>query len=240
MNVAAVIFDFGNTLALPEDSPGVTAACLAEMGVPAPADELRRLLTEELAARRLANTPLETDWIACRRFHLERCRAILAGLGVGGNLDAKAAWFNELYEARSLTRTPHAGCREALDALAAAGLRLAVLSNSDGRAAARCAAMGIADRFEFVLDSALVGAAKPDPEIFRLALDRLALPAERVVSVGDDFTNDVACPKSLGMAAVYCNARVPPPAGSAVRANAVIRTLHELPAALGALIATRR
>jgi putative hydrolase of the HAD superfamily len=231
MPIRAVIFDFGNTLAVPEDSFGLTVACLSEMGLPAPPERVRELLAAEAEAHRLADSPLETDWVKCRAFYTDRSRVLLAGLGVGGNLDAKAAWLTHLYEARSLARTPHVGCLEALAALRGR-YRLAVLSNSDGRVAARCAAMGIADGFEMILDSALLGVSKPDPAIFRVALDRLGLPAGEVVSVGDSFRNDVASPASLGLRTVYVNAAVPPPADPPVRPDAVLTTLHELPAAL--------
>ena len=55
---------------------------------------------------------------------------------------------------------------------ASAGYRLAVISNSDGRAAEGLAAAGLLAHFEHVIDSELVGCEKPDPRIFLTALEQ--------------------------------------------------------------------
>jgi len=206
MPLRAVIFDFGNTLAVPEDSAAFTRECLAEMGIEPEADRFARAMREEERFGRIADTPLETDWRACREFYQARSVRLLKMLGVGGHVDAKALWLMELYEAKSLRRTPHAGCPEILIELSRAGLRLAVLSNSDGRVAARCAAMGVADHFERIVDSALVGLAKPNPEVFARTLREMGLEPGEAVSVGDSWRNDVWCPMQLGMRAVLVNA----------------------------------
>lgn len=53
--------------------------------------------------------------------------------------------------------------------------------------------------FDVVVDSAHVGVRKPDPRIFRLALERLGGPApERAVFL-DDFHGNVAAAERLGM-----------------------------------------
>jgi putative hydrolase of the HAD superfamily len=201
MPVRAVLFDFGNTLAAPEESHRLTAECLAEMGIAAPARRVAAALADEAEARREIVT-LETSRRECREFYLRRSRMLLAAVGVTGNLEAKAIWLTALYEAKSLSRRPHEGCPEVLRRLRGQGLRLAVVSNSDGLVAARCAAMGIADEFELIVDSALAGFAKPDPEIFRRTLRQMELEPAEAVYVGDNYVHDVVCPKSTGMAAV--------------------------------------
>ncbi len=50
-----------------------------------------------------------------------------------------------------------------------------------------------------MLDSHLVGAAKPDPAIFTLALDGLGLDAEQVVHIGDTRFADVAGARAAGI-----------------------------------------
>jgi putative hydrolase of the HAD superfamily len=80
---------------------------------------------------------------------------------------------------------PAEGARGCLDALALLGLRLACVSNSDGRAEELLAACDMRRGLEFVVDSHHVGIAKPEAGIFRVALKRLGLPAERVLYVGD-------------------------------------------------------
>jgi len=52
--------------------------------------------------------------------------------------------------------------------------------------------------FEVVIDSSHAGVRKPDPKIFRLALDALDVPAERSLFL-DDFPGNVAAATALGM-----------------------------------------
>ncbi len=95
---------------------------------------------------------------------------------------------------------------EALPALAATGVLLAVVSNSDGTVEARLAAAGVAQvgpgrgvRLEALIDSAVVGIEKPDPRIFELALRACGVPAEAAVHVGDSCRTDVAGALAAGI-----------------------------------------
>ncbi len=58
------------------------------------------------------------------------------------------------------------------------------------------------DAFDSITISAEVGAAKPDPRIFELALEAAGIPAEAAVFV-DDFEANVEAARALGMAAVH-------------------------------------
>jgi len=74
-----------------------------------------------------------------------------------------------------------------------------------------------------ILDSAVVGVAKPDPAIFRIALDTLGVPADQtVLHIGDSLRYDVAgAPPPLGLQPVhmdpygFCPAPDGPPPTSA-------------------------
>ncbi|MCA1561661.1 MAG: HAD-IA family hydrolase [Acidobacteria bacterium] len=62
------------------------------------------------------------------------------------------------------------------------------------------------DRFvDALVVSEEVGAAKPDPEIFRVALERLACSADQAVMVGDSWAADIAGARRLGMRAIWFN-----------------------------------
>jgi putative hydrolase of the HAD superfamily len=55
-----------------------------------------------------------------------------------------------------------------------------------------------------ILDSAVVGVAKPDPGIFRIALDALNVPADvSVLHVGDSLRYDVAGAVAAGLQPVH-------------------------------------
>jgi epoxide hydrolase-like predicted phosphatase len=81
--------------------------------------------------------------------------------------------------------------------------RTALLSNSwvrDGRVLAD--ELGLADAFDVCVVSAEVGVIKPDPRIYTITLERLAvLPAEAVFV--DDFVENVDAARRLGMQAIH-------------------------------------
>ena len=87
---------------------------------------------------------------------------------------------------------PMEGARAALDELAGLGVRRAVVSNSDGRAERHLADCDMLRGVEFVVDSHRVGIEKPDPGIFRVALERLDVAPERALFVGDIRSVDEA------------------------------------------------
>ena len=100
---------------------------------------------------------------------------------------------------RGLWIQPMEGAREALDALAGLGLRLGVVSNSDGRAAFHLENADMRRGVEFVVDSHLVGIEKPDPAIFRVALGKFGTPPERTLFVGDIRSIDEAGARAAEM-----------------------------------------
>jgi putative hydrolase of the HAD superfamily len=108
------------------------------------------------------------------------------------------------------------GVMDGLRAVAALGLPMGVVSNSDGSVEGDLRRLGVChvpDGREppaggipmgVILDSAVVGMAKPDPEIFRLALDALRIPADgAVLHVGDSLRYDVAGALAAGLQPVH-------------------------------------
>jgi putative hydrolase of the HAD superfamily len=76
---------------------------------------------------------------------------------------------------------------------------MAVVSNGDGRVRALLTDLGVANYFEFVIDSHEEGVEKPDPIIFRRALDRLAVPPERAAYIGDIYSIDAVGARAAGL-----------------------------------------
>ncbi len=102
----------------------------------------------------------------------------------------------------NLWRVAVRGADAVLARLRARGLRLAVVSNSDGRVAQALASVGLAAHFEAIVDSHLEGVEKPDPAIFRRALERLRVQPERACYVGDIYAIDVCGARAAGLAPV--------------------------------------
>ena len=93
------------------------------------------------------------------------------------------------------------GTRDSLQRL---GLRyrLGVISNADGQINALLAHNGIADCFDAITDSALVGYEKPHPAIFEAALRSLDVVAGESLYVGDVHSVDYLGATGSGMQAI--------------------------------------
>lgn len=82
------------------------------------------------------------------------------------------------------------------------GLRYGVVSNSEGKLDALFARVGLSGYFEHVVDSALEGVRKPDPEIFRRALARMDVSPSAALYAGDIPNVDVDGARGVGMQGV--------------------------------------
>jgi putative hydrolase of the HAD superfamily len=109
--------------------------------------------------------------------------------------------LRSVHDAFNLWRRVPPGLPTAFDRARASGMRLAVISNSEGKLDDLFERIGLAGHFEAVIDSALEGVRKPDPEIFHRALRRLRVPAHRAFYVGDIPEVDVAGAHAAGMPA---------------------------------------
>lgn len=94
------------------------------------------------------------------------------------------------------------GAEQALTRLRADGLATGVVSNFDARLPALLAALGLAVLLDTVVLPADVGAAKPDPRIFAVALERLGVAPGEAVFVGDDAHHDLGGARAAGLEAV--------------------------------------
>jgi HAD superfamily hydrolase (TIGR01549 family) len=93
------------------------------------------------------------------------------------------------------------GTRAALDRIAAQ-FRIAVISNADGKIEKVLSRCGIADCFESITDSGIVGFEKPRPEIFAAALKTMNARADESLYVGDVYSVDYVGARNAGMQAV--------------------------------------
>jgi putative hydrolase of the HAD superfamily len=80
--------------------------------------------------------------------------------------------------------------------------RIAVISNADGKIEQVLSRCGIADCFESITDSGIVGFEKPRPEIFEAALKTMKARAEESLYVGDVYSVDYIGATNAGMRAV--------------------------------------
>ena len=140
--------------------------------------------------------------------------AIMAGAGMP---DVPDSFYRsvEIRFARPDSWAVFADVAPALARFAAAGIRLAIVSNWVWDGPRLVAELGLADRFSTIVISDRVGYGKPHPAIFRAALDAVGVPADRALHVGDSYAKDVLGAEGVGMAAMLLtrDARPAPGAG---------------------------
>jgi putative hydrolase of the HAD superfamily len=228
MALAAVTLDAAGTLFAPREPVGATYARIAARH----AITLDPVATgERFRAAMRAAPPLAFPGVAPdRRAGAERgwWRAVVhtafGGDAAGRSFEACfAALFD--YFARADAWALDEGAFDTLRALRAAGLRLAVVSNFDGRLPPLLAALGITPLVDAVVHSTAHGAAKPDPRLFHVAARLLdARPAD-VLHVGDDIDLDVHGALAAGFGAMLLDRTGSQPPNGVT----VLRRLRDLP-----------
>src|SRR5262249_37093118 len=203
LDLDAVLFDAGGTLLRLDYAFMRTCAARRNHAIDDDALARGEATVRREIDRRAARTGGPRDRDADRvagYFH-----AVLESAGVAPAAAEAAAGELAAEHARAnlwRVAVPGAAAAPALAALRARGFRVGVVSNADGRVAALLEAAGLAPHLETIVDSHHEGVEKPDPEIFRRALARLGVPAERTAYVGDIFAIDVLGARAAGLAAI--------------------------------------
>jgi putative hydrolase of the HAD superfamily len=197
--IRAVLFDAGHTL-LECDYPLLTAQLVSRGH-----DVTAARVTE---AERRARIRLDTEQAAQpTRAKLgagRYLRYLLGDLGVTGDEEVAAitAWRRGFNLPIGLCHQADGGAVEALTRLRAAGLVTGVISNSNGSVRQALERAGLLPLLDFVIDSTVVGIAKPDPRVFALGLQAAGVDAHEAVYVGDSYFVDVVGARGAGLGAV--------------------------------------
>jgi len=204
--IEVVFLDAGNTL-VSIDFDRV-ALELAALGYSCGAPAVRRA---EAAARPAVSrfvADRSTEGVDSFRFGLRELLGRLEPLAAAGDSALERA-ASELAlrlrvpgESHRLWRWVLPGVPEALESLCDQGLRLLVVSNSDGSVERGLAEVGLRSYFSAVVDSAVVGFEKPDPRIFEHALERAGVSGRRALHVGDLYHADVTGARAAGVNAL--------------------------------------
>jgi putative hydrolase of the HAD superfamily len=229
--VEGVTLDVGGVLTLP---PILTV--LAAHGLELSANDLlvahhRGVAVEDAL---LASAPGSADAIGAARH--EAFAAVAHELGAEGPVgEAIIASLVEIAASGAAWEVVGPGAREVIGHLTSRGIRVAVVSNSNGTVADQLSALGIcqvgdgpAARVEAVVDSAVVGVRKPDPAIFDHALLALGTTPARTAHVGDTVAFDVLAAERAGLVPVHYDA------GHTCRGTHLhVARLEDLPGLLG-------
>ncbi len=110
--------------------------------------------------------------------------------------------------------------------------RLGIVSNFYGNLERVCDDAGIRRHFSVLVDSTQVGCVKPDPRIFRHALDSLGVAPAEATFVGDSLLRDMAGARGVGMRHIWLAGAAAPAEGPCCSDDRVIRGLRDLEALL--------
>ncbi len=202
--IRAVFFDAGNTLL--RMNYRVIAHQLTALGVSVTERSIQQAewrarvrLDTEVLARPAPGSSTESASTGARYL-----RYLLEGLGITDDttIAAVAAWRRAYNLPVGLWNTAEPAADAALRAVRDAGLVAAVISNSNGSVRSILDSIGLTRYLDFVLDSGEVGVEKPDPRIFRLALDRASVEPREAVYVGDLYSVDVLGARAVGLDAI--------------------------------------
>ncbi|MGV8074720.1 MAG: HAD family hydrolase [Syntrophobacteraceae bacterium] len=201
----AILFDFGGTL----DSDGEHwldrfYELYERSGIEIPRDEIKRVfyLADELCC----GDP-EVNHLGLRLLMKHHVRLQFSSLKLQNHPKE-----NELVEGfcskteRILRRNSQILSR------IRAKYRLGLVSNFYGNVATLCDEARLSKNLDVILDSIRVGSSKPNPEIFRLALNRLDTCPEETIFVGDSYERDMMPALRLGMKTIWLkgpNPRLP-------------------------------
>ncbi len=199
--VRAVFLDLGGVFYLPDHDRMVAALARLELAIER--DRLDEAHYHGVAALEEMRDGDRSIWHAYNRAYARVC-----GVAPDSVDDAMVVLLEEFERGGVWTRVIP-GSREALRALAGLGMRLAVVSNADGTVEAQLhddvicqVGPGPGVPVDVILDSTVVGVAKPDPAIFRLALDAVGVAPGEVIHVGDTPAADVVGARAAGVTPV--------------------------------------
>ena len=189
---AVTVDGFGTLVELADPVP-VLEAALRARGVERSSGAVLEAFRAEVAFYR-PHALMGRDHESLAALRLECSRVFLEAAGA----DLDPASFVETFVS-SIVMTEARGATETLRSLRAKGLELAVVSNWDIGLVEHLQRLRLDSLFTAIVTTAEAGAAKPDPAVFRLALDRLGVEPGRSLHVGDE-PDDVQGAAAAGMA----------------------------------------
>ena len=232
MRFRAIFFDAGETLVHPHPSfPELFATVLAREGFPVGVEAVHEQIHH--VGERFSQAARDQElWTTSpersRAFWLSVYARFLEGMDLPTGDGLHETLYREFTDLANYAVFDDVA--PALDALRKSGAALGVVSNFEEWLERLLEELGVLDAFDVRVISGLEGMEKPDPRIYRLALERAGVEAADAAFVGDSPEFDVDPPAALGMFPVLIDRRDRYPTFPGVR----IRQLTDLAATLEA------
>ena len=201
VRVRAVLFDLGGTLVDECDYAGWTEHA-RRLYLDFDPDDLRHAY-QEIQTEMDAEPPVRDR--EARIF--EFWRRALGRAAQKAVTDSTVAKFVRLERSAHRTQQLYSDARRCLDQLRHEGRLLGVVSNSTSEARVRqiLDQVGVLDFFGRIVSSGTEGIEKPDPEIFRRAVSRMAVEPGDALYVGDLANTDAKAAQAAGLVGVWLN-----------------------------------
>jgi putative hydrolase of the HAD superfamily len=227
-----VTFDCAQTLVRVDWQPAVIAVQSAS---------LAGMAFDRQVAAEVYDRKLRSRWPEFMQLNLQRDEGVLAEFWHRLTVD----WMTEaglphdradvvvrhanelLFGPESTVFTLYDDTLACLDALKAAGVRMAVVSNWDNSLHRTLRMFGLTDYFEHVVASLEEGVEKPEPRIFQIALERAGVAPGDALHVGDNPVDDWQGARNVGMRALLIDRE------ANERSDVRITSLHQLAEVLG-------
>ena len=119
-----------------------------------------------------------------------------------GDLEALSFYGLERPAWRTDLETLYPQTKEILEQLGPE-YKLGIIANQLPGLEKRLKDFGILDYFDAIFSSADLGLAKPDPAIFRLALQKTNCLPHQAIMIGDRLDNDIVPAKRIGMKTIW-------------------------------------
>ncbi len=231
--IEIVFFDVGETLLYPHPSfPELFAATCQRHGIEIDAGGVRAVqdrigshIVEVAQESGVENPSLSSE--ASLEFWTYLYKKLLRELGLDEGLAPR------LYEVFSDSRSYKLfdDVRPAFDRLDRDGYRLGLISNWEGWLEKMLVELEVGHVFDVSVISGVEGVEKPDPRIYRAALEKAEVEPERAVHVGDSPAMDAEPAAEVGMKVVLLDRHGRHSRGVSAEAPAwpTISSLQELP-----------
>ena len=122
------------------------------------------------------------------------------------------------------------GAHDAIDALKALGVKLALVTNgAAGPQRAKVERFALSHRFDHIQIEGEHGFGKPEERAYLHAMEALGVTAPETWMIGDNLEWEVVAPQRLGIYAIWIDVHGDGlPAGSPIKPDRIIRSLTEL------------
>jgi len=220
VEITTVFFDFGNTLVASTSGVEIWRRVMGELGLAVDLGQLEAAIREEDRAVILQYYDYRGRMPA---FWERYDRRVLDRLGIADHHETVRQRIEAGFDAGRWHR-PYPETRGILESLRSMDYRLGVISNNTDDIHRTLGAHDLAGYFDHVTYSQEVRAEKPDPAVFRLALDRAECEPSEAIHVGDIYEADIVGARAVGMFPVLVDRDDRRPNADCLR----IRDLREL------------